>query len=180
MKPTGREAGIAGRDRKAARPTRNGRRGYRRADPPEGGEGGRKRPVSRWYGTRRPDRVLHSTGRTTGVTRWGNAIPGDRRGSVEKERRAEGPRPATECRTNAEPDEIGKALGGSAGHRKRSSNLPRPGRRKPSRLLFCPGILPGPAGAACTATLHHRPVIQWLSATPDSIRPCPIPGPPTR
>jgi len=31
---------------------------YRKADPPEGGEGGRKRTASRWYRTRRPDRVL--------------------------------------------------------------------------------------------------------------------------
>jgi len=31
---------------------------YRMADPPEGGEGGRKRTASRWYRTRHPDRVL--------------------------------------------------------------------------------------------------------------------------
>jgi len=31
---------------------------YRKADPPEGEEGGRKRTASRWYRTRHPDRVL--------------------------------------------------------------------------------------------------------------------------
>ena len=40
------------------RPEPNGMRIYWKADPPESGEGGRKRTASRWYRTRHPDRVL--------------------------------------------------------------------------------------------------------------------------
>ena len=82
MKPTSREVGIAGRTETVERPEMigelvkverlevvrisataarletNGMRIYWKADPPEGGEGGRKRTASRWYRTRHPDRVL--------------------------------------------------------------------------------------------------------------------------
>ena len=40
------------------RPETDKTRIYWMADPPESGEGGRKRTASRWYRTRHPDRVL--------------------------------------------------------------------------------------------------------------------------
>ena len=46
------------RSEAVARLEMEGMRIYRKADPPEGGEGGRKRTASRWYRTRHPDRVL--------------------------------------------------------------------------------------------------------------------------
>jgi hypothetical protein len=49
---------VIGKSAPAARLETNGMRIYRKADPPEGGEGGRKRTASRWYRTRHPDRVL--------------------------------------------------------------------------------------------------------------------------
>jgi hypothetical protein len=49
---------VIGKSAPAARLETNGMRIYQKADPPEGGEGGRKRTASRWYRTRHPDRVL--------------------------------------------------------------------------------------------------------------------------